>query len=218
MAVRINQAVPDFNAVSDVGRISFHSWIGNNWAILFSHPQDFTGVCTTEMSAVTQMSKQWSERNTKVIGVSADCTDTHKSWKQDIEALACQPAAFPIISDQNFELAKMFGMLPEDAFKSDGSLRAQIKTVRTIFIIGPDKRLKLSMFYPSNVGRNWAEVLRALDALQTAAKNSVAMPANWELGEDVIVPSVISDEDAKIKFGKVKAILPYVRSTKLPQK
>jgi alkyl hydroperoxide reductase subunit AhpC len=170
------------------------------------------------MSAVAKMSQQWAERNTKVIGVSADGTEIHANWKHDIETLACQPAKFPIISDHNSELAKMFEMLPEEAFEHNGSLKENARTVRSLFIIGPDKRLKLSMFYPSNVGRNWSEILRALDALQSAAKHSVAMPANWELGEDVIIPSVISDEDAEIKFGEVKAVLPYVRTTKLPDK
>jgi alkyl hydroperoxide reductase subunit AhpC len=218
LAIRINQIVPDFSAKTDIGHIKFHNWIGDGWIIMFSHPRDFTGVCTTEMSAVAKMSQQWAERNTKVIGVSADGTEIHVSWKHDIETLACQPAKFPIISDHNSELAKMFEMLPEEAFEPNGSLKENARTVRSLFIIGPDKRLKLSMFYPSNVGRNWSEILRALDALQSAAKHSVAMPANWELGEDVIIPSVISDEDAKIKFGEVKAVLPYVRTTKLPDK
>tara|TARA_B100001093_G_scaffold222740_1_gene213496 strand:- start:1116 stop:1772 length:657 start_codon:yes stop_codon:yes gene_type:complete len=215
LTIRINQIVPDFSAETDLGRIQFHRWMGDGWAIVFSHPRDFTGVCTTEMSAVTQMSQQWEERNTKVIGVSADGAKIHESWKQDIQTLACQPVKFPIISDKNSELARIFEMLPEEAFEPDGSLKNNARTVRSLFIVGPDKRLKLSMFYPSNVGRNWAEVLRALNALQAAAEHSVAMPANWEIGEDVIVPSVINDEDAKIKFGKVEAVFPYVRTTKL---
>jgi alkyl hydroperoxide reductase subunit AhpC len=217
MSVRINEIVPDFSAETDQGRIQFHDWIGGEWAIMFSHPRDFTGVCTTEMSAVAQLSDEWAKRNTKVIGVSADAAGRHTSWKQDIEALACRPAEFPIISDQNSKLAKIFEMLPGEAYGADGTLSVDARTLRSLFIVGPDKRLKLSMFYPSAVGRNWAEVLRALDALQAVAKHAVAMPANWELGKDVIIPSAVSDADAMIKFGKIEALLPYLRTAKLPK-
>ncbi|MDG1935737.1 MAG: redoxin domain-containing protein [Paracoccaceae bacterium] len=217
MPVRINEIIPDFIAETDQGHIQFHDWIDSSWAIMFSHPRDFTGVCSTEMSVVAQLSDEWAERNTKVIGISSDSTDRHANWKQDIEALACCTAEFPIISDQNSKLANIFEMLPKEAYEVDGTLSRDARTLRALFIIGPDKKLKLSMFYPSSVGRNWAEVLRALDALQTVAKHSVAMPANWEPGDDVIIPSAVSDNVAKIKFGKINTLLPYVRMAELPK-
>ena len=217
MPVRINEIVPDFSAETDQGSIQFHDWIGNGWVIMFSHPRDFTGVCTTEMSAVAQLGDDWAKRNTKVIGVSVDGVDQHAGWKQDIETLACRRAEFPIIADQKAALAKTFEMLPTEAYQPDGTLTAGARTVRSLFIIGPDKKLKLLTLYPSAVGRNWAEVLRALDALQAVATHAVAMPANWALGEDVIIPSAVSDADAKIRFGGFKAVLPYIRTTKMPK-
>jgi alkyl hydroperoxide reductase subunit AhpC len=217
MPVRINEIVPDFSAETDHGKIQFHDWIGDGWVIMFSHPRDFTGVCTTEMSAVAQLGDEWAQRNTKVIGVSADGIEQHSGWKHDIEKLACRPAEFSIIADQTATLAKTFEMLPAEAYQLDGTLTEGARTVRSLFIIGPDKKLKLSMFYPAAVGRNWAEVVRALDALQAVATHAVAMPANWALGEDVIIPSAISDAEAKIRFGGFDAVLPYVRTTKMPE-
>ena len=217
MSIRINEIVPDFTAQTDQGEIKFHDWIGDGWVIMFSHPKDFTGVCTTEMSAVVQLADEWSNRNTKVIGVSADDASKHADWKKDIEVLACRAAEFPIIADNDAAVSSTFEMLPAEAYNADGSLLETAIAVRSLFIIGPDKTLKLSLFYPAAVGRNWAEVLRALDALQVVAKHSVALPANWSVGEDVIIPSAVNDADAKVRFEGFKAVLPYVRTAKMPQ-
>ncbi|SIS75129.1 peroxiredoxin [Neptunomonas antarctica] len=215
MSLRINDVVPDFSAETDLGTINFHEWIGDNWAILFSHPKDFTPVCTTEFGAVAQLSAEWVKRNTKVIGVSVDGVEDHKKWKTDIEQVAGAKAGFPIIADETLQVSKLFDMLPAEAYLPDGRTPADSATVRAVFIIGPDKQLKLSMTYPMNVGRNFAEVLRALDALQTAAKNGVATPANWVVGEDVIIPPTVSTEDATAKFGAFETVLPYLRKTSL---
>lgn len=215
MALRINDVVPNFNAETDQGPIEFHSWLDGKWAILFSHPKDFTPVCTTEFSAVAQLADDWAKRDTKVIGISVDGVEDHKGWKGDIEKVAGTKAGFPIIADDGLEVSKLFDMLPADAYLPDGRTPADSATVRSVFIIGPDKQLKLSMTYPMNVGRNFAEVLRALDALQTAAAKGVATPANWTEGQDVIIPATVSDEDAKAKFGEFETVLPYLRKTKI---
>ena len=216
MALRINDTVPDFTAQTDHGTITFHDWIGDNWAILFSHPKDFTPVCTTEFSAVARLSGEWEKRGTKVIGVSVDGVEDHKKWKGDIEMVAGTSAGFPIIADDGLAVSKAFDMLPSEAYLPDGRTPADSATVRSVFIIGPDKQLKLSMTYPMNVGRNFSEVLRALDGLQTAARAGVATPADWQVGEDVIIPPTVSNEDAKAKFGDYETVLPYLRKTKLP--
>ncbi|QIE41125.1 peroxiredoxin [Rhodobacteraceae bacterium SC52] len=216
MALRINETVPDFTAQTSQGEISFHDWIGDSWAILFSHPKDFTPVCTTEFGAVAQLSEEWKKRGTKVIGVSVDGVDEHMKWIGDIETYAGTGVDFPIIADDELKISKAFDMLPAEAYLPDGRTPADSATVRAVFIVGPDKQLKLSMTYPMTVGRNFAEVLRALDALQASAKLGVAMPANWELGQDVIVPTSVSTEDAKAKYGEVDEIFPYLRKTKFP--
>lgn len=215
MALRINDTVPDFTAETDHGKISFHDWIGDSWAILFSHPKDFTPVCTTEFGAVAQLSDEWKKRGAKVIGVSVDGVEDHKKWKGDIEKYAGSKAGFPIIADAGLEVSKAFDMLPAEAYLPDGRTPNDSATVRNVFIIGPDKQLKLSMTYPMSVGRNFGEVLRALDALQTTGKG-VATPADWQVGEDVIIPATLSDEDAKAKFGEFETVLPYLRKAKLP--
>lgn len=216
MGLRINDIVPNFTAETDQGTIQFHDWIGDSWAILFSHPKDFTPVCTTEFGAVAQLSDEWAARNTKVIGVSVDGVEEHKLWKSDIEAYAGTSAGFPIIADEGLAVSKAMDMLPAEAYMPDGRTPADSETVRSVFIIGPDKKMKLSMTYPMNVGRNFAEVLRALDALQTAARESVAMPANWTPGDDVVIPLSVSNEDATAKYGDYKTHFPYLRMTKLP--
>ncbi|PVA09780.1 peroxidase [Pelagivirga sediminicola] len=215
MALRINDTVPNFTADTDHGEITFHDFIGDSWTILFSHPKDFTPVCTTEFGAVARLSDEWEKRGTKVIGISVDSAEEHKKWKGDIEQVAGTKAGFPIIADEGLEVSKAFDMLPAEAYMPDGRTPNDSATVRAVFIIGPDKKLKLSMTYPMNVGRNFAEVLRALDALQTAAKNSVATPADWQVGEDVVIPTSVSDADAKEKFGEFNTVLPYLRMTKL---
>lgn len=216
MGLRINDVVPDFTATTDQGEISFHDWIGDSWAILFSHPKDFTPVCTTEFSAVAQLADEWAARGTKVIGVSVDGVEEHKGWKKDIEAYGKAPAGFPIIADGDLQVSKLFDMLPAEAYLPDGRTPADSATVRSVFIIGPDKQLKLSMTYPMTVGRNFAEILRALDGLQMSGKG-VATPANWVPGEDVIIPPTVSNEDATAKFGTFETIFPYLRKTKAPE-
>ncbi len=217
MGLRINDTVPDFTAETDQGPIRFHDWIGESWAILFSHPKDFTPVCTTEFGAVAQLADEWDKRGTKVIGLSVDGVEEHKAWKGDIEKTSGARAGFPIIADTDLAVSKAFDMLPGEAYLPDGRTPADSATVRTVFIIGPDKQLKLSMVYPMNVGRNFAEVLRALDGLQMADGNGVATPANWNPGDDVIVPTTLSDQDAANKFGAFETVLPYLRMTPAPE-
>ena len=217
MSLRINDVVPNFTAETDQGTYKFHDWIGDSWAILFSHPKDFTPVCTTEFGAVAQLADEWEKRGTKVMGVSVDGVADHKKWKVDIEKVSGATAGFPIISDEGLEVSKAFDMLPSEAYLPDGRTPADSATVRSVFIIGPDKQLKLSMTYPMTVGRNFSEILRALDALQTTAKHGVATPANWELSQDVIIPPTVSNEDAAAKFGEFETVLPYLRKTSLPK-
>jgi len=217
MSLRINATVPDFEAQTSQGNIHFHDWIGDSWAILFSHPKDFTPVCTTEFGAVAKLDAEWKKRGTKVIGVSVDGVEDHKGWINDIESYSGSDVSFPIIADEKLKVSKLFDMLPAEAYLPGGRTPADSATVRSVFIIGPDKQLKLSMTYPMNVGRNFGEILRALDALQTAGQHSVATPADWTVGEDVIIPPNVSDDDAKTKFGTFDAPLPYVRKAKLPQ-
>ncbi len=217
MALRINDVVPNFNAQTDQGPIAFHDWIGSSWAILFSHPKDFTPVCTTEFGAVAQLAKEWAQRNTKVIGVSVDGAEAHKKWKVDIEKFAGATAGFPIIADEGLNVSKLFDMLPAEAYLPDGRTANDTATVRSVFIIGPDKKLKLSMTYPMSVGRNFAEVLRALDALQLTFNVPLATPANWSVGQDVIVALSLNDDQAREKYGSIDVKLPYLRTTKAPK-
>ena len=216
MGLRINDTVPNFTAETDQGTITFHDWIGDCWAILFSHPKDFTPVCTTEFGAVAQLADEWAKRGTKVIGISVDGVEEHKKWKGDIESFAGAKAGFPIIADASLEVSKAFDMLPAEAYLPDGRTPADSATVRSVFIISPDKKLQLSMTYPMSVGRNFAEVLRALDGLQATYGNPIATPANWVKGQDVIVAMSLNDEEAKAKFGNVDIKLPYLRTTADP--
>ena len=215
MSLRINAVVPDFETDTSQGPIRFHEWIGDSWAILFSHPKDFTPVCTTEFGAVAQLSAEWKKRGTKVIGVSVDGVEDHQRWATDIKTYSGSEVDFPIIADDSLKVSKLFDMLPEDAYLPDGRTPADSATVRSVFIIGPDKQLKLSMTYPMTVGRNFAEILRALDALQTTVKHGIATPADWTVGQDVIIPPSVSNEDAKQKYGEYEAVLPYLRKTPL---
>jgi alkyl hydroperoxide reductase subunit AhpC len=216
MSLRINDTIPDLTVVTDQGTMSLHDWVGDSWAILFSHPKDFTPVCTTEFGAVAQLADEWAKRGTKVMGISVDGVEEHKKWKTDIETFAGAKAGFPIIADNDLQVAKAFDMLPAEAYMPDGRTPNDSATVRAVFIVGPDKKLKLSMTYPMTVGRNFAEVLRALDGLQMSSGKGVATPANWNVGDDVIIPTALSDEDAKEKFGEFTTVLPYLRTTKAP--
>jgi alkyl hydroperoxide reductase subunit AhpC len=217
MGLRINDTIPNLTVETDQGSFSLHDFVGDSWTILFSHPKDFTPVCTTEFGAVSTLAAEWEKRGTKVIGLSVDGVEEHKQWKADIETFCGHPAGFPIIADENLEVSKAFDMLPADAYLPDGRTAADSASVRSVFIISPDKKLQLSMTYPMSVGRNFAEVLRALDALQATYGNPIATPANWEHGQDVIVALSLDDDAAKAKFGEIEIRLPYLRTTKMPQ-
>lgn len=216
MALRINDVVPDLDLVTDQGNFSLHEFIGDSWTILFSHPKDFTPVCTTEFGAVSQLAAEWEKRGTKVIGLSVDGVEEHKAWKADIERFSGAKAGFPIIADDSLVVSKALDMLPADAYLPDGRTAADSASVRVVFIFSPDKKLQLSMTYPMSVGRNFAEVLRALDALQTTYGTPIATPANWQQGQDVIVALSLNDEQAREKFGDIDIKLPYLRTTKQP--
>ncbi len=214
MALRINDTIPNLEVVTDQGTFMLHDWIGDSWAILFSHPKDFTPVCTTEFGAVAQLSAEWDKRGTKVIGISVDSAEEHVKWKSDIETFSGAKAGFPIIADTDLAVAKAFDMLPAEAYLPDGRTPADTATVRAVFIVAPNKKLQLTMTYPMSVGRNFAEVLRALDALQATYGVPIATPANWVHGEDVIVSLSLNDDQAREKFGAIDIKLPYLRTTK----
>lgn len=217
MSIRINDTAPDFTADSTVGELTLHDWMGDSYAILFSHPKDFTPVCTTEFGAVAQLVPEFEKRNTKVMGVSVDSVEEHHKWMRDIESVANAPAKFPIIDDRSLQVSKLYDMLPADAYLPDGRTPADSATVRTVFIIGPDKKVRLTMSYPMSVGRNFAEIMRALDAVQATDGVPIATPANWQPGQDVIVALSVSDDDAKEKFGEIDIKLPYLRYAKAPK-
>ncbi|MFN7224265.1 MAG: peroxiredoxin [Paracoccaceae bacterium] len=216
MSLRINDIAPDFTADSTAGKIRFHDWIGDSYAIIFSHPKDFTPVCTTEFGAVAQLAGEFAKRKTKVIGVSVDSVEEHQKWKRDIEAFAGNPADFPIIDDTSLTVAKAYDMLPAEAYLPDGRVPAHTASVRTVFIVGPDKKVRLTMAYPMSVGRNFAEILRALDAVQATDGTPIATPANWVPGQDVIVALSLNDAQAKERFGELDIKLPYLRFAKQP--
>ncbi|APX23972.1 MAG: peroxidase [Rhodobacteraceae bacterium] len=216
MALRINDEIPNLHVVTDLGEYDLHDWIGDSWAILFSHPKDFTPVCTTEFGAVAQLADEWAKRGTKVMGISVDGVDEHKKWKGDIESTAGADAGFPIIADEDLAVAKALDMLPADAYLPDGRTPADSATVRSVFIIAPNKKVQLMMTYPMSVGRNFAEVLRALDGLQRTYEQPLAVPANWETGKDVIVALSLDDAAAKEKYGELDIKLPYLRYAKDP--
>jgi alkyl hydroperoxide reductase subunit AhpC len=216
MGLRINDEIPNLTVTTDQGTMTLHDFIGDSWMILFSHPKDFTPVCTTEFGAVAQLADEWAARNTKVLGVSVDGVEDHVKWKGDIESVAGAKAGFPIVADTDLAISEAFDMLPAETALPENRTPNDTATVRAVFIIGPDKKLKLTMTYPMNVGRNFAEVLRALDGLQTAAREGIATPANWVPGDDVVVPVAVSDEDAIAKYGAIDKKLPYLRMAKLP--
>ncbi len=217
MALRINDTAPDFTAETTEGTINFHEWIGDGYAVMFSHPKDFTPVCTTELGTMAGMAGEFAKRNAKIIGISVDPVEDHHRWKADIKTVTGNDVGYPMIGDPNLEVAKLYDMLPaSEGGTSEGRTPADNATVRTVFIIGPDKKVKLSLTYPMTTGRNFDEILRALDSIQLTADHQVATPANWKHGEDVIITPAVSNEDAKARFGDYDAVLPYLRKTKMP--
>lgn len=217
MSLRINDIAPDFTAESTAGTIRFHDWLDGHYAIIFSHPRDFTPVCTTEFGAVAQLAEEWKKRDTKVLGVSVDSVQDHEKWKRDIEAFGGAPAEFPIIDDTSLTVAKAFDMLPAEYYlPAEGRTPAHSATVRTVYIIGPDKRIRLSMTYPMSIGRNFAEILRALDAVRLTDGVPLATPANWVPGQDVIVALALNDDQARERYGELDIRLPYLRFAKAP--
>jgi alkyl hydroperoxide reductase subunit AhpC len=219
MPLRINSEVPDFSADTTEGPIKFHDYIGDSWAVLFSHPKDFTPVCTTELGTMAGLKAEFDKRNCKIIGLSVDPVDDHKRWKQDIEEVTGQAVNYPMIGDPTLAVAKLFDMLPESAgTSSQGRTPADNQTVRSVFMVGPDKKIKAMLTYPMSSGRNFDEVLRLLDSLQLTAKHKVATPANWKRGEDVIILASVSEEDAKKAFPQGwKAPKPYIRVVPQPK-
>ena len=218
MSLRINDQAPDFRAQTTEGEINFHEWIGEGWAILFSHPKDFTPVCTTELGYMAGLEGEFTKRNCKIIGLSVDPVDNHEAWSKDIEETQGHVVNFPMIGDSDLNVAKLYNMLPADEpGSSDGRTAATNATVRSVFVVGPDKRIKLMLTYPMTTGRNFDEILRVLDSMQLTAKHKVATPVNWKDGDDVIIVTSVSDEDAKGMFPEgFKTIKPYLRTVKQP--
>src|ERR1700760_2572820 len=219
MSLRINDTAPDFTAETTHGTIRFHEWIGDGWAILFSHPKDFTPVCTTELGSVASLEPEFRKRNTKVIGLSVDPVSSHGKWAVDIEETGGYKVNYPMIGDTELKVAKLYDMLPADSGEtSEGRTAANNTTVRTVFIIGPDKKIKLHLSYPMTTGRNFPELLRVIDSLQLTIGHKVATPADWTHGDDVIVLGSVSDDEAKQKYGDaLKFVKPYLRTVPHPK-
>ncbi len=216
MTIRIGDIAPDFTAQSTEGEIRFHDWIGDKWAILFSHPKDFTPVCTTELGYMARLKPEFDKRNTRVIGLSADSVGDHVRWKNDIAETQGTAVNYPMIGDDELKVAKLYDMLPAEA-QPGKRTPADNQTVRTVFIIGPDKKVKATFAYPMSSGRNFDEVLRLVDSLQITLKHAIATPVNWKPGDDVIIPASVSDDDAKKKYPSgFKTHKPYLRTVKQP--
>lgn len=220
MAIRIGETVPNFTAATTDGEIDFHEWLGDSWGLLFSHPKDFTPICTTELGAVAGLKPEFDKRNTKVIGVSVDPVSDHERWAGDIETATGNALNYPLIGDTDLNIAKLYDMLPAGAGESsEGRTPVDNATVRTVFIIGPDKKLKASLTYPMSTGRNFDEIVRVIDSVQLTDAASVSTPANWKPGDDVVIPAALSDEDAAKKYPEgVDKKLPYLRFVKQPSK
>ena len=217
--LRINDTAPDFTAETTQGPIHFHEWIGDGWAVLFSHPKDFTPVCTTELGTVAGLEGEFKKRNCKVIGLSVDPVDSHLKWEKDIEETQGHKVGYPMIGDPELKVAKLYGMLPADAGDtSEGRTAATNATVRTVFVVGPDKKIKLQLAYPMTTGRNFDEILRVIDSMQLTVKHQVATPANWKNGDDVIISPAVSDDQAKQKYPQgFKTLKPYLRTVAQPK-
>jgi alkyl hydroperoxide reductase subunit AhpC len=219
MALRLGDTAPDFEQDSTQGKINFHKWLGDSWGILFSHPKDFTPVCTTELGYMAKLKPEFDKRNTKIIGLSVDPVGNHAKWAKDIEETQGAAVNYPLIGDSDLRVAKAYDMLPAEAGNSsEGRTPADNATVRSVFVIGPDKKVKASLTYPMSTGRNFDEVLRLLDSCQLTAKHTVATPVNWKQGEDVIIPPSVSDDAAKQKYPNGwKALKPYLRIIPQPR-
>jgi alkyl hydroperoxide reductase subunit AhpC len=217
MALSIGSDAPDFKAQTSEGPISFHDWAGDSWVVLFSHPKDFTPVCTTELGYMAKVKPEFDKRGVKIIGLSVDPVEKHSDWAKDIEETQGTAPNYPIIGDLDFNVSKLYGMLPAEV-SGDPADRtpADNQTVRNVFVIGPDKKVKLILIYPMSTGRNFDEVLRVIDSMQLTAKHKVATPVNWKQGEDVIITSAVSNEEAEKSFPGYKTIKPYLRTTKQP--
>ena len=217
MSLRINDTAPDFTAETTHGEIGFHDWIGDGYAVLFSHPKDFTPVCTTELGCMAGLEDEFAKRHAKIIGISVDPVESHRKWKEDIKKATGQDVGYPLIGDKELKIAKMYDMLPAGAGdSSEGRTPADNATVRSVFVVGPDKKIKLTITYPMTTGRNFDEILRAIDSIRLTADHQVSTPANWKQGEDVIIVPAVSDDDAKERFGDFETVLPYLRRTRQP--
>jgi thioredoxin-dependent peroxiredoxin len=217
MTLQLGDTAPDFEAQSTEGPIRFHEWIGDSWAVLFSHPKDFTPVCTTELGYMAKIKPDFDRRNVKIIGLSVDSAGDHERWAHDIEETQGNAPNYPIIADADFRVAKLYGMLPADVSgEAAGRTPADNQTVRNVFVIGPDKKIKLILVYPMTTGRNFDEVLRVVDSLQLTAKHKVSTPVNWQPGEDVIIAGSVSDDQARELFGEWEAPRPYIRIVPQP--
>ena len=218
MSLQLGDTAPDFEAETTEGRIRFHDWIGDSWVVLFSHPKDFTPVCTTELGYMAKINPDFEKRGVKIIGLSVDPTGDHERWAKDIEETQGTAPNYPIIADSDFKVSQLYGMLPSDVSGDPGSRTpADNQTVRNVFVIGPDKKIKLILVYPMSTGRNFDEVLRVIDSLQLTANHKVSTPVNWKQGEDVIVSGSVSDDEARETFGDFKAPKPYIRIVPQPQ-
>jgi alkyl hydroperoxide reductase subunit AhpC len=217
MSLRINDTAPDFTAETTQGTIHFYDWIGDGYAVLFSHPTDFTPICTTELGTMAGLEGEFKKRNAKIIGISVDPVESHNRWKDDIKTATGHTVNYPMIGDGELKVAKLYDMLPASAGdSSEGRTPADNQTVRSVFVIGPDRKIKLILTYPMSTGRNFQEILRAIDSIQLTAKHAVSTPADWKQGEDVVIGGAISDEEAIKRFGAFDAVLPYLRKTKQP--
>ena len=218
MSLRINDTAPNFKAKTTQGEIDFHEWIGDKWAILFSHPKDFTPVCTTELGYMAKIEPDFTKRNAKLIGLSIDPVENHSKWAVDIEETQGAKVKYPMIGDTDLKVAKLYNMLPAEEVASDGRTAATNATVRSVFIIGPDKKIKLMLTYPMTTGRNFDEILRVIDSIQLTANHKVATPANWKSGDDVIIVPAVSNDEAKQKYPEGwKTLKPYLRLVKQPK-
>lgn len=217
MSLKINDIAPDFTQDSTIGPLHFHEWAGDSWVLFFSHPKDFTPVCTTELGEVARLKPEFDKRGVKALGLSVDPADNHARWGKDIEETQGHAPNFPMIADTDLKVSKLYGMLPaETEGGSEGRTAADNATVRNVFIIGPDKRIKLILVYPMSTGRNFAEILRVIDSIQLTSQHKVATPANWEVGDDVIISGAVSDAEAATLFPGFTTHKPYLRTTKQP--